>query len=255
MTDDEDRTQEIRRDGDRERFGPDGGGTDRFSQRTGNTPPFGAPSAPQQPPRPAPGGYQPPAQQPPPGYRPAPGYQQAPAAPSYDAPMLPAERGSGGFPAALVGAVVAALVAVATSYAGYEAALHNVTHDGQTFTGFITSRLALLPWPGVHGDDVMTAFVAGLVIILVVTLLLMMAAAMSTRAGTGGFGLFLGAWMSVVIAGAAAGPAVAQIWMSGRVPTGLVATYVTAGIVWGALFGWIAALALLVTHAMRRKAG
>lgn len=249
MTDDEDRTQEIRRDTGRAQS------SDRPGQRTGNTPPFGAPAAPPQRPQgPAQGGYQQPAQQARPGYRPGPGYQQAPQSTApYGAPMLPADRGSGGFPAALVGAVVAALVAVATSFAGYQTMLHDVSHDSQTVTGFFTSRLVLLPWPGVGNGDQKTAFLTGLVIVLVVALLLMMVAAMSTRAGTGAFGLFLGAWMTVVLAGAAAAPATAAIWMSGQLPSGYLAGSISGGMVWGVLYGWIAALALVITHAMRRK--
>jgi len=241
MTDDDDRTQEIRRDHD---GGP--GATDGPSQPSGNTPPFGAPSAPPQ--RPA-GGYGQPAagyrpQQPVTGYRPAPGY---------GAPMLPTDRGSGGFPAALVGAVIAALVAVGTSYAGHQAAVHSVSLDPRQVSGFFVSRLGLLPWPVGQGGDRLTAFLAGLVVILLITLLLMMAAAMSTRAGNGGFGLFLGAWMAVVIAGAAAGAVAAAIWMPGGQLSQYIANYITGGMLWGVLYGWIAALALLIAHALRRK--
>jgi len=251
MTDDEDRTQEIHRDGDRARSASDGR-TDRFAKRTGNTPPFGTPAAaPQRTDGPAgPAGHRQPAAQPAPAYRPAPGYQQAPS-PAYGAPMLPADRGSGGFPAALVGAVVAALVAVGTAYAGYQSMLHDVARDGRSLPGFFVVRLGLLPWPSGSGDRT-TAFLAGLVVVLLVSLLLMMAAAMSTRAGTGGFGLFLGAWMAVVIAGAAAAPAVAAIALSDQLSL-YVANYVSSGMEWGVLYGWIPALVLLIAHAMRRK--
>lgn len=252
MTDDDDRTQEIRRDDDRARSASEARSTDRPVERTGNTPPFGAPAAPQQRQSgPQAGGDQRPAQPSGPGYRPIPPYQQVPAE-GYAAPMLPTDRGSGGFPAALVGAVIATLLAAGTSYANYQLMVHDVSRDGRTFAGFFTLRLGVLPWPGNAGGDRLTAFLAGLVVVLAVTLLLMMAATMSTRAGTGGFGLFLGAWMSVVIAGAAAAPAVAAILFSDHLSVYL-ANYVSSGMEWGVLYGWIPGLLLLITHAMRRK--
>lgn len=243
MTDDEDRTQEIRRAGDRYRpSAPDGAGERSGS---GNTPPFGAPAAaPRQHPQGPVGGYQ----QAPPAYQPV-----GSATSTYGAPMLPADRGSGGFPAALVGAVIAALLGAATSYGGYQAAMHNVSLDPSRVSGYFVGRLGLLPWPGAHRANFATAFLAGIVIVLVVTLVLMTAAVMSTRAGTGGFGVFLGGWMAVVIAGAAAGPLAALIWVPGHASSGLVSSYVTGGMVWGVLYGWIPALALLIAHAMRRK--
>lgn len=259
MTDDEDRTQEIRRDrgGSTSSGSPD---TDRFGRRsTGNTPPFGAPGRQAGPQEPQPAqqqqqssaGYGRPAS-PPPGYQGGPGYRPAGGpVPAYGAPMVASDRGSGGFPAALVGAVVATLLAVATAYAGYQAARHDVDLDGRSFTGFFVGRLSLAPWPS-QGGDYTTAFIAAVVIVLIVTLLLMMAATMGTRAGTGGFAVFLGGWMATVLAGAGAEAAAAAIW----VPTGLgnyLSTYVMSGMVWGVLYGWIPALVLLIAHAMRRK--
>jgi hypothetical protein len=247
MTDDDDRTEEIRRDTRRE--GPVSGDTDRLSERSGNTPPFGAPSASRQGPPLGrePAGYGQPVQQPPPAYRPV------PASAAYSAPVVAVDRGSGGFPAAVVGAVVAALIAVATSYAGYQAALHGVTRDPRTLSGFFVGRLNLTPWPSRGGDDT-TAFIACLVIVLVVKLALMLVTTMGTRAGTGGFAIFLGGWMGCVIAGAGAAVAAWAISVPPGTPLGdYVASYVTGGMVWGVLYGWIAALALLIAHAVRRK--
>lgn len=262
MTDDNDRTQEIRRDGDQYR--PAGQGdsspaqSDQRSSRRDDTAEFSRPpqNAPGQAPgyRPAPapqqqGGAYPPAGG---GYRPA---QPAPAQ-AYGAPMLPIDRGSGGFPAAIIGAVVATLLAVATSFGAYQILKNHSSIDARKLPGFVTYRMGLLPWPSGRGGDLTTAFIVGVLVVLVVTVLLMMAAAMSTRAGTGGFALFLAAWMASVIAGGGA-----------CVTAGLVArqqgswSYAGAawqndlgiGLQWGLLFGWITALVLVIVHAMRRK--
>ena len=232
MTDDNDRTQEIRRDGDQYRPAAQGDSTPPSAYR------------PQQPPQqndayPPAGG----------GYRPA-----GPAQGSYGEPVLPMDRGSGGFPAAVIGAVVATLIAVATSFAGYQILKSHPSIDARKLPGFVTYRLNMLSWPSGRGGDVTTAFVVGVLIVLVVTLLLMMAAAMSTRAGTGGFGLFLAAWMSTVIAGGIARPVAGAIARNGSFASNTIwQDDLNVGVVWGVLFGWIAALLLVIVHALRRK--
>lgn len=260
MTDDNDRTQEIRRDGD-DRRRPAGQG-DSASARPAeptprrddtavfNRPPQNAAageSAYRPAPGPAPqqGGYPPPGG----GYRPA-GPAQAPG---YGAPMLPMDRGSGGFPAAIIGAVVATLVAVATSFGAYQILKNHSSIDSRKLPGFLTYRMDMLPWPSGRGGDLTTAFAVGVVIVLVVTVLLTMAATMSTRAGTGGFAVFLAAWMASVIAGGVARPVAGAIARQGSYPSGLWQDDLNVGVLWGVLFGWIAALVLVIVHAMRRK--
>ncbi|GGB17180.1 hypothetical protein GCM10011492_03710 [Flexivirga endophytica] len=267
MTDDEnDRTQEIRRDGDRY-SSPDQGGSAGPEPRRGgrddtavfDAPAGGAPSAGPfaQGARPAPGPQDPgrPPQQagayPPAGG----GYRPPPQAQSYGAPMVPTDRGSGGFPAAIIAAVVATLLAVATSFGAYQILKEHSSIDSRKVPGFVTYRMNMLPWPSGRGGDLTTAFVVGALIVLVVTLLLMMASAMSTRAGNGGFALFLAAWMATVLAGAIAEPVVGVIARQGSYPTGMWQNDISNGVLWGVLFGWIAALVLLIVHAMRRKGG
>lgn len=179
------------------------------------------------------------------GYRPAPSYSQ---------PMLPTDRGSSGFPAALVGAVVAALVAVAASYASYEV-FRNNTHVSQSgVPGFFIYRLQLMPWVQLHGSNVVAAFVAGAVIVLVVTLLLMMASTLTTRAGNGGFSVFLAGWMASVIAAAIARTVASAIVSHDlRRPDGAWQLDISNGVIWGLLYGWIAAVVLLIMHVARRK--
>jgi hypothetical protein len=168
--------------------------------------------------------------------------------------MMPTDRGSGGFPAAIIGAVVATLVAVATSYTSYQVLKDNPGLNATDVPGFIVYRLQLIPWVGLHGSDVLTAFLAGAVIVLLVTLLLMMASTLTTRAGNGGFALFLAAWMASVIAGAIARPVVSAIlFRDMRRSAGAWQADITNGVTWGVLFGWIAAVVLLVVHAARRK--
>lgn len=265
MTDDNDRTQEIRRDDDRFRPAEQGDSTPGRADDAGsrvddtavfNRPPQGGASQEQAPYRPAPqqapaprqgGGAYPPAGG---GYRPAP---QPAQAPSYGAPMLPTDRGSGGFPAAIIGAVVATIVAVAASFGAYQILKNHSSIDSRKLPGFLTYRMNLLPWPAGNGGDQTTAFVVGGLIVLVVTLLLMMAATMSTRAGNGGFAVFLAAWMASVIAGGIARPVAGIIARQGSYPNGAWQDDLNIGVVWGVVFGWIAALVLVIVHAMRRK--
>lgn len=261
MTDDNDRTQEIRRDDDQYR--PAGQGdshparpaasaprrddTAEFSRPPQNAPGQASAYRPAQGQQPQPGGgAYPPAGG---GYRPA-GPTQAPA---YGAPMLPMDRGSGGFPAAIIGAVVATLVAAATSFGAYQILKNHSSIDSRKLPGFITYRMNMLPWPSARGNDLTTAFAVGVLIVLVITLLLMMAATMSTRAGTGGFGLFLAAWMTSVIAGGVARPVAGAIARQGSYPSGVWQDDLNTGVMWGVVFGWIAALVLVIVHAMRRK--
>ena len=252
----DDRTQEIRREDtyrppqDRSPVPP------REPSRSDDTAVFDAPAAaggeggyP-----PAGGGYSPADR----GYPLSGGYRSAPAQPqrpasAYGAAMLPADRGSGGFPAAIVGAVVATLLAVATSYAAYQILKSHPSIDSRELPGFVTSRMGLLPWPTGAGNGLSTAFVVGVLSVLVITVLLMLAAALPTRAGNGGFALFLAAWMATVIAGGVARPVAGAIARHGSAPQGLWQTEVNIGVAWGALFGWIAALMLLIAHGMRRK--
>lgn len=240
MTDDNDRTQEIRRDGDQYRPAGQGGSApaqpEHATPRRDDTAAFNRPQQ-------GGGAYQPAGG----GYRPAPPVQ------SYDAPMLPTDRGSGGFPAAIIGAVVAALVAVLSSFAGHQILKNHASIDPTKPLGFIAYHLYTLPWPSGRGGDPTTAFAAGVLIVLVVSLLLMMAAAMSTRAGTGGFALFLAAWMATVIAGGVARPVVGVIARQGSYGQAIWQNDLNSGVLWGVLFGWIAALVLVIVHAMRRK--
>lgn len=248
----DDRTQEIRRE---DPYRPPAAGSigpARDAGRSDDTAVFDAPPAARDARAsgsypPAGGGYAPPSG----GYRPAPA-QQRPAS-AYGAPMLPADRGSGGFPAAIVGAVVATLIAVATSFGAYQILRNHSSIDSRKLPGFVTYRMDLLPWPSGGGSDLSTAFVVGVLIVLVITVLLMMAAAMSTRAGNGGFALFLAAWMTTVIAGGVARPVAGAIARQGSSPEAVWQTDLNVGVLWGVLFGWIAALVLLIVHAMRRK--
>lgn len=254
MTDDDDRTQEIRRSDDRYR--PPAGSTEAQGyspERRDDTPAFGRPAAgpagpaPVDQPGPIPGSYAP-AQVG--GYRPA-----GPAGP-YGQPMLPTDRGSGGFPAAVIGAVVATLVAVASSFGAYQILKDHSSIDPGKLPGFVTYRMNLVPWPSGRGTDLTTAFAVGVLIVLIITLLLMMAAAMSTRAGTGGFALFLAAWMATVISGGVARPvagAIARQSYRGYSPQAAWQADLSVGLEWGLMTGWIAALVLLIVHAMRRK--
>lgn len=221
MTDDDDRTQEIRRDGDQYR--PAQGQPQQ--QAGGAYPPAGG------------------------GYRPVePAREQ-----HYAAPMLPTDRGSGGFPAAIIGAVVATIIAALSSYAGHQILRSHPSIDPTKPLGFLTYHLNLLPWPSGGGHDLTTAFVVGVLIVLVVAVLLMMAAALSTRAGTGGFALFLAAWMASVIAGGIARPVTGVIARHGSSPVAAWQSDLNTGVVWGVMLGWIAAVALVMVHAMRRK--
>lgn len=86
-----------------------------------------------------------------------------------------------------------------------------------------------------------------------VSVLLMMAAAMSTRAGTGGFALFLAAWMTTAIAGGIARPVAGEIARQGSYGGAVWQSDLNTGVLWGVMFGWIAALVLVIVHAMRRK--
>ncbi|RNI21400.1 hypothetical protein [Flexivirga caeni] len=243
MTDDEDRTQEIRRDGPPPSVPRAASGdTAQYARRpTGNTPPFGMPAGAPQPQA----GYQ----------RPVPGYAPAPPSgiPASGRPMLPVDRGSSGFPAAILGAVVAALLAVASSYANYQAVLHNVSRNPGTLKGYLLGLLGTLPWPAGSSGKYLTALLAGVVIILVVSLVLIMAATMSTRAGNGGFAVFLAGWLAVVIGGGIAGVAAVEIWSTGPTMPGAAGTFANSGLVWGAWVGWIPGLVVLAAHAMRRK--
>ncbi|MFC6706041.1 hypothetical protein [Flexivirga alba] len=233
MTDDDDRTREIHRDGDRYR--PAGQGD--------STPPSAYRPQQQQQPQQGGGAY-PPAGG---GYRPT-GQAQP-----YAAPMLPTDRGSGGFPAAIIGAVVATIVAAASSYAGYQILKNHSSIDPTKPLGFITYHLNMLPWPSGGGSDLTTAFVVGVLIVLVISVLLMMAAAMSTRAGTGGFALFLAAWMASVIAGGVARPVAGVIARHGSSQNAAWQSDLNTGVLWGVMFGWVAALVLVIVHALRRK--
>lgn len=253
MTDENDRTQEIRRDADRfQPSGPPAGQghsqTRRDDTRAFERPVTGSPgptvgTPPTPSPAPMPPTYAP---QPAAGYRPAP-------APSYARPMLPADRGSGGFPAAMVGSVVATLIAVAGSFGSYQILKNHSSIDPMKLPGFVTYRMNLLPWPSGRGNDLTTAFAVGVLIVLVVTLLLMMVSAMSTRAGTGGFALLLAAWMATVIAGGVARLVAGAMARQGYSAPGVWQTDLAFGLEWGLMFGWIAALVLLIAHAMRRK--
>lgn len=257
MTDDDDRTQEIRRDGDQLR--PAGQGDSAPAQPEHSTPrrddtaEFDLPAS--RPSDPGPG-HQPAQRQAPQprdaGYPPAGGGYRQPAQP-YGASMLPTDRGSGGFPAAIIGAVVATLLAVATSFGAYQVLKNHSSIDPVKVPGFITYRMNMLPWPYGRGGDLTTAFAAGVLIVLVVSLLLMMAAAMSTRAGTGGFALFLAAWMATVIAGGVARPVAGAIARQGNYGNAVWQEDLGVGVLWGVLFGWVAALVLVIVHAMRRK--
>ncbi len=168
--------------------------------------------------------------------------------------MLPTDRGSGGFPAAIIGAVVATLIAAVTAFGAHQILTDHSSIDSRKLPGFVTYRMYMLPWPA-HGGDLTTAFVVGALIVLVVTLLLMMAATMSTRAGTGGFAVFLAGWMATVIAGGIARPVAGVITANGSTPDGVWQNDLSIGVQWGVLFGWIAALVLVIVHAMRRKGG
>jgi hypothetical protein len=261
MTDDDDRTQEIRRDEDQYRQAGQGDSTpptpEHGTSRRDDTAVFSRPAPNVSQPRqqqangaypPAGGGYRPaqpaPRQHTPQGY----GAQEG-----YGAPMLPMDRGSGGFPAAIIGAVVATLVAAASSFAAYQLLRNHSSIDPTTPLGFITDHLSMLPWPSGGGNDLTTAFLVGALVVLVVSVLLMMAAAMSTRAGTGGFALFLAAWMASVIAGGIARPVASAIARQGAAPNAVWQTDLNIGLVWGVMVGWIAALVLVIVHAMRRK--
>lgn len=285
MSDDDDRTQEIPRDGDRFAGSDDGTGRDgtarlpqggpapspdrpegtevldRRQPAASQSGPSGQPRPQQTVPRPGPqqsGGYPPPGG----GYRPSPSAGAAPADSGYGraqqayagAPMLPTDRGSGGFPAAIVGAVVATLVAVASAFGGYQILRNHSSIDPEQVPGFVTYRMNMLVWPFDGGNsDLTMAFVVGGLIVLVVTALLMMAATMSTRAGNGGFAVFLAAWMATVIAGGVARPVAGAIAGHRPSPAGAWQTDIGIGVEWGVLFGWIAALVLVILHTMRRK--
>ncbi|NNG39516.1 hypothetical protein HJ588_09565 [Flexivirga sp. ID2601S] len=235
MTDDFDRTQEIRRDRDWE-----GGGERQPDQAQQPYP-------------------QQPATQPtaPPDYRApdyrAPGsYAPGGARPSYE-PGVRTDNGDSGFPAATVGAVVAAVLMAVSSFLG-----HQLARDGnvsmRSWNGWLAQTMPVAFWPFDGGGQTRatTAFVVALAIVLFLVLLLLMLATMSTRSGNGGFALLLSGWMSCVLAGAVARVVAGLIGRDTQFAEAIRAD-VMAGATWGLAAGWIVGCATVAVHLLRRK--
>ncbi|WP_265444585.1 hypothetical protein [Flexivirga meconopsidis] len=232
MTDDFDRTQEIRRAPDWERGEADEPNYARqpYPQQAAAE---GAPDY-RQPDYRAPGSYAPGG--------PRPGYE----------PGARADKGGSGFPAATVGAVVGGLLMVLSSFLGYQVA-RNGSFNLRSWDGWFAQTIPLAPWPFDGGSSkVTTAFIAALVIVVFVVLLLLMAATMSVRAGGGSFAVFLSAWMTCVIGGAIARVVAGLIGRS-DIFVEVVRADATSGATWGVVAGWIVGLATVAVHLMRRK--
>lgn len=248
MNDDQDRTQEFGRGGGyRPERSPD--------ERRDDTPPFARVPRPAAPPAGPPVASGPSSGPPPAGAYPPPGggYRPAAPAPSYGPPMLPTDRGSGGFPAAILGVVVAVLAAAGASFGGFQILRNSTAGDGSAAVWFGQHlQVAVWPSPTAGNERMGSAFGAALIVILVVSAILMIGAAMSTRAGTGGFALFLGTWMAFVLAAGGAHAVAGEIIRVSTTASNVQADF-SDGVAGGVLIGWLPALVLVMVHAMRRK--
>lgn len=186
-----------------------------------------------------------------------PAAQPAPARETVGYPSPTNGRGGSGFPAAIVGAVVALAVAVASSFGAHQ--LQSSSVGSQDARNGLISWLNLLYWPWGGGQTlwnsesrVQTAFVLGALIVLFVSLLLLMAVVMGTRPRSGGFAVFLGGWMCCVVAGAVAHTAALFVVAQDASAVNVAVQGITYGAGWGAVTGWITALAVAVGHRTRR---
>ncbi|MDF8265311.1 hypothetical protein [Luteipulveratus flavus] len=161
--------------------------------------------------------------------------------------------------AAATAAVLAVVLHVLGSFAGYEYA-KNPRDVSRDLDLMVLRRIGEIPWPfgnGFSSSTMQLAFVAAILLVGVLTWLLTFATIRVLAAGSRAGAVLLGTWAAVILATVAGKGLWTSVYVTdvlqGRNPDGAVAAAITSAPWWGVLVGWLPALAATAAYAATNR--